>query len=83
MANEINFGWITGKTLKFNIYKKDGTARETDGTMTETPVSSGQYLGTPRAISAGDNVVVKEGSVVTGYGEYQPEVRTVNFEKDN
>jgi len=38
--------------------------------MTETPASSGLYLGTPTAISMNDQVVVKEDTKVVGHGEY-------------
>lgn len=77
----INFGYISGKTLTFSVYTDAGGTRETGGTMTETPASSGLYLGDPRFIVAGDNVVIKEGTTPVGHGEYQPEVRDVIFEK--
>ncbi len=70
IANEINFGFPIGKTLTFGVYTSAGTEREADTAMTETPASSGLYLGTPTAISKGDQVIVKEGSVVVGHGEY-------------
>lgn len=70
MANEINFGYPTGKTLTFSVYTSAGTARETGTSMTETPASSGLYLGTPTAISMSNQVIIKEGTVVVGHGEY-------------
>lgn len=77
----INFPYISGKTLTFSVYTKAGGAREIGGTMTETPVGSGLYLGEPRFITASDNVIIKEGVIPVGGGEYQPEVRDVIFEK--
>ena len=79
----INFGYITGKTLTFSVYTKIGGVKEIGGTMTETPAASGLYLGEPRSITASDNVVIKEGTVPVGHGEYQPEVRDVIFDKDS
>lgn len=70
MANEINFGFPTGATLTFSIYTSAGSEREADTAMTETPANSGLYLGTPTAISKSDQVIIKEGSVVVGHGEY-------------
>lgn len=70
MANEVNFGWLTGKTLTFSIYTSAGTARETGTNMTETPASSGLYLGTPTAISMNNQVIIKESTTVVGHGEY-------------
>lgn len=70
MANEVTFGFATGKTLTFSVYDLDGTARETGGTMTETPASSGLYLGSPTTMLAGDLVVVKEGTKPVGWGEF-------------
>lgn len=72
MANEVNFIYISGKTLTFSVYKKDGTARETGTALTETPASSGLYLGSPTAIIGGDNVIIKEGTTVVGGGEFPP-----------
>lgn len=74
MANEVNFQYISGKTLTFSVYKKDGTEREAGTSLTETPASSGLYLGTPTIIVGGDNVVIKEGSDVVGGGEYAIEL---------
>jgi len=70
MANEVNFGWTTGKTLTFSVYTAAGVQREAGTSLTETPASSGLYLGSPTTIQAGDNVVVKEGTIVRGHGEY-------------
>ena len=76
MANEVNFGYPTGKTLKFSVYTSAGVARETATAMTETPATSGLYLGTPTAISMGNQVIIKEGTVVVGHGEYMGKTMT-------
>ncbi len=70
MSNEINFGYLTGKTLTFAVYTNAGVERESGSATTETPAGSGLYLGTPATIVYGDNVVIKEGSTVIGHGEY-------------
>jgi len=77
MANEITFGWKSDESLTFAVFTDAGSQRETGTTMTETPVSSGLYLGTPTAISNGDLVVIDDGTYKVGYGQYQPEVDTV------
>ncbi|KKN58274.1 hypothetical protein LCGC14_0553540 [marine sediment metagenome] len=76
MANEVNFGYPTGATLTYGIYTSAGVERELGTSLTETPASSGLYLGTPTAISKGNQVVVKEGSVVVGHGEYNGKTMT-------
>ena len=73
MANEVNFGYATGKTLTFAVYESDGTEREAGSSLTETPASSGLYLGSPTTITTGDNVVIKESSDVVGSGAYHVE----------
>lgn len=76
MANEITFGWKTGKNLTFGVYTSAGVEREVGTAMTETPAASGLYLGTPTAIVSGDFVIVSDSdaSKVIGQGPYQPEV---------
>lgn len=74
MANEITFGTKTGLTLTFAVYTAAGVERESGTSMTETPASSGLYLGTPTTIVAGDLVVIDDGSRKVGWGEYQPDV---------
>lgn len=74
MSNEVNFGWVTAATLTFSVYTSAGVARQTGTAMTETPASSGLYLGSPTLISVGDNVIVKDSSGVVGHGEYRSEV---------
>ncbi len=75
MANEVNcVGFPTGLTLTFSVLTPttDGvaTARETGSTLTETPPGSGLYLGTPAALSKGDQVVIKNGATPFGGGEW-------------
>ena len=70
MAN-INFGFDTGKTLTFSVYTPAGVARETGTAMTETPASSGLYLGNATTLLVGDNVVIKESTKPVGHGEYR------------
>jgi hypothetical protein len=70
----VNFGWITGKTLTFSVYTEAGSARETGTSLTETPASSGLYLGTATLLVPGDNVVIKEGSVIVGHGQFDIEI---------
>ncbi|GAH31761.1 unnamed protein product [marine sediment metagenome] len=70
MANEINFGYPTGETLTFSVYTSAGVTRETGSALTETPASSGLYLGTPAALSMRDQIVIKESTTVVGHGEW-------------
>ncbi|MHC4121946.1 MAG: hypothetical protein ACYSSI_00100 [Planctomycetota bacterium] len=72
----VNFGFATGRTLTFSVYTSAGTQREAGSSMTETPASSGLYLGTPAVIRDSDNVVIKEGTKVVGHGEYRKEELT-------
>lgn len=70
MPVQVNFGWAIGRTLTFGVYTAAGVQREVGTSMTETPASSGLYLGTPTTIQIGDNVIIKEGTKVRGHGEY-------------
>jgi hypothetical protein len=72
MANEITFIWTTGQTLTFAVFTSAGVQRETGTSMTETPASSGLYLGTPTTITTGDFVVIDDGTRKVGGGEYNP-----------
>ncbi len=67
----INFGYSTGKTITFSVYTEAGVARETGTAMTETPASSGLYLGTATTLLVGDNVIIKETTKPVGHGEYR------------
>ena len=69
----VNFGYATGKTLTFSVYTSAGAQREAGSSMTETPASSGLYLGTPSVLQEYDNVIIKEGTKPVGHGEYRKE----------
>ncbi len=60
--------------MTFSVYTEAGIARETDTSLTETPASSGLYLGTATLLVTGDNVVIKDGSAVVGHGQQSIEV---------
>lgn len=74
IANEVSFGWVTGATLTYGVYTEAGVQREVGTSLTETPASSGLYLGTPTTIVATDYVIVSDAGGVIGFGQYQPEV---------
>lgn len=74
MANEITFGYPTGKTLTYGAYQPSGTVRTAAGTSLTEVAGTGYYKADDGNISVNDIVVVKEGSNVVGWGEYQPEV---------
>lgn len=80
MANEVSFGYATGKTLTYGVYTSAGSEKESGSSLTETPASSGLYLGTPTDIDASDYVIVKEGTEVVGFGQYKPEVSATGIE---
>jgi len=81
MANEVTFGYRTGvANLTFGVYTKNGVLREVGTAMTETPEDSGLYLGTPMTIDAGDMVIIREGPVIVGQGQYKPEVSASGIE---
>lgn len=83
MANEVTFGYRTGVVnLTFGVYTKAGVLREVGTAMTETPASSGLYLGTPTAIVSEDLVIIKEGTVVVGQGQYKPQVISDSLSAD-
>ncbi len=73
--NEVTFGYISGVvTLTFGVYTSAGVQKEVGTALTETPASSGLYLGTPTDIDPGDMVIIKEGTLVVGQGQYKPEM---------
>lgn len=74
MANEITLGYRTGATLTYGVYQPDGTVRTAAGTSLAEVAGTGYYKTTDANIVAGDIVIVKEGTVVVAYGEYQPTV---------
>lgn len=71
MANEIHSAWLTGKTLTANIFKPDGTDRETGINLTENATGT-LYLGDCATIQPGDIIVSYEAGVVLGAVEYDP-----------
>lgn len=74
MANEITLGYFIGSTLTYGVYQPDGTVRTAAGTALNEEGATGYYHATDANITAGDIVIVKEGTVVVAYGEYKPEV---------
>ena len=79
MANEVKFGWQTGESLTAELLKADTSVRESGITMTETG-TTGVYFGTPAAIVAGDTVIIDDGTLKVGFGEYRSEVDCVLIE---
>ena len=83
MANEITFGFATGKTLTYGAYQPDGTVRTAAATALTEVAGTGYYKATDADITAGDIVIVREGTTEVGWGEYRPEVNTVLIEGDD
>lgn len=80
MANEITFGFQTGKTLTYGAYEPDGSVRTAAATALPEIGATGYYTATDGNIVAGDVVIVKEGTLTVGWGEYRPEVNCVLIE---
>ena len=80
MANEITFGFLTGKTLTYGAYEPDGSVRTAAATALPEIGATGYYTATNGSIVAGDIVIVKEGTLTVGWGEYRPEVNCVLIE---
>jgi len=74
MSDEITFGWISGRTLKYGVYEPDGSVRTAAGTTFNEEGSTGYYHASNGDILAGDIVIVTEDGAVVGYGEFEPDV---------
>lgn len=76
MANEITFGWKTGKTLVYGAQKPDGTFRTPAGTSLPEIGSTSYFTADDADILAGDFVIVKDNATgkEVGQGQYQPTI---------
>jgi len=78
MANEITFGYTTGRDLAYGVYQPNGAVRTAAGTDLPEIPATGYYTATNASIVSGDFVIVTDSVLgVVGQGEYQPEVATV------
>ena len=84
MADEIQFGYLIDKTLTYGAYAPDGTERTAAGTSLPQDASiDGYYHATDANIVSGDVVIVKEGTVPVGWGQYNPNVLLASDGFDN
>lgn len=72
MANEITFGYVTGATLTYGVYQPDGTVRTAAATALTEVTGTGYYKATNASIVAGDFVIIKQGTLEVGQGQYNP-----------
>lgn len=81
MANEITFGYTTGRTLTYGVYQPDGTVRTAAGTALSETAGTGYYTASDANIVAGDWVIVKDSVLgVVGAGEYKTEISATAIE---
>jgi len=76
LANELNLGYRSGATLTYGIYQPDGTPRVAAGTSLPEIGSTGYYTVSAATMVALDVVIVKEGTTVVAYGQYEPPAST-------
>ena len=72
MANEIQFGYTTGRTLTYGVYQPDGTVRTAAGTALAEVAGTGYYKATDASVVAGDYIIVIDSVLGTvGQGQYE------------
>ena len=75
MANEITFGFTSGRTLTYAVYDPDGTQVTAPGTALGEEGATGYYHATNGDIAALDFVIVSDSVFgIIAQGQYQPDV---------
>lgn len=74
MANEIQYGHISGVTLTYGVYQPDGTVRTAAGTSLPEISSTGYYTADDGNVIAGDMIVVNDTVGVIAQGIFEPDV---------